>query len=54
MANYGQPKRFCAKMLPKSNKIAAVAKIATKVAINLTVEIIQMSLHICRNIGRNN
>ena len=37
MANYGQPKRFWAKMLPKSNKSGGVAKITTKVAINLTV-----------------
>jgi hypothetical protein len=37
MVNYGQPKIFWAKMLPTSNKNPAVAKIATKVAINLTV-----------------
>jgi len=37
MVNYGQDMRLWAKMLPKSNKNPAVAKIATKVAISLTV-----------------
>ena len=43
MANYGQPTRFWAKMLPKSNRNPAVAKITTKVAINLTVCILAMN-----------
>jgi hypothetical protein len=34
---FGQPKRFWAKMLPKNNRNTLVAKIATKVAYNLTV-----------------
>ncbi len=44
MSLYGQPKMFWAKMLPKSNRNPAVAKIATNVAISLTVCMVKFYL----------
>lgn len=44
MSLYGQRKMFWAKMLPKSNRNPDVAKIATNVAISLTVCMVKFYL----------
>jgi hypothetical protein len=44
MGLYGQPKIFWAKMLPASNRNPDVAKIATNVAISLTVCMVKFYL----------